>query len=170
MDKTHLRSHRSRVALPFVGLGALTLAGCGSGDSDEAAPVGGLTVPPTEQATLTTDASGATVVDVEAGEYFFKSPLTTFEVGVPYHFVVHNTGDEEHEFMLVEPIAAGEMSMEMMDDMAVGHIEGDDLQPAQTTTLDVTFTEPYPAGMLELACHIDDHYEEGMILPIVVTP
>ena len=36
----------------------------------------------------------------------------------------------------------------MMDDMAVGHIEEDDLQPAHTTSLDVTLAEPYPAGTL----------------------
>jgi mono/diheme cytochrome c family protein/uncharacterized cupredoxin-like copper-binding protein len=128
------------------------------------------TVPSTEPADMTSDASGAVVVDIEAGDYYFKSSTTTFTVGVPYHFVVHNTGQADHEFMIVEPIAAGEMPMEMMDDMAVGHIEEDDLVPAQTTTLDVTFTEPYPAGSLELSCHVGEHYQKGMHLPIVVLP
>jgi mono/diheme cytochrome c family protein/uncharacterized cupredoxin-like copper-binding protein len=124
------------------------------------------TVPSTEP---TTDASGAVEVDVEAGDYLFKSPVTTFEVGVPYHFVVHNTGQVAHEFMIVEPIPAGAMSMETMDEMAIGHIEEDDLAPGQTATVDVTFTEPYPAGTLEMSCHVGEHYQKGMHLPIVVT-
>ena len=53
-----------------------------------------------------------------------------------------------------------------MNDVAVGHIEEDDLQPAQTTSLDVTFAEPYPAGTLELSCHIGEHYQKGRHLPI----
>jgi uncharacterized cupredoxin-like copper-binding protein len=70
--------------------------------------------------------------------------------------------------MLVEPIAAGAMSMEEMDQMAIAHIEEDDLEAGDTATLDVTFDQPYPAGTLEMACHIEQHYQNGMLLPIVV--
>jgi uncharacterized cupredoxin-like copper-binding protein len=114
---------------------------------------------------------GASVtVDVRAGEYFFKSPVTQFKVGVPYHFVVHNVGAIAHEFMLVQPIAPGMMSMEQMDKMAMGHIEFSDLQARKNATVDVTFTKPYPAGTLEMACHVGMHYEKGMHIPIVVSP
>ena len=41
--------------------------------------------------------------------------------------------------MFVEPIAAGTMSMEEMDEMAIAHIEDEDLQAGDTATLDVTF-------------------------------
>jgi uncharacterized cupredoxin-like copper-binding protein len=94
--------------------------------------------------------------------------MTMFKVGVPYHFVVHNPGKEEHELILIAPMAAGWMSMEDMAKMAIGHIEEDDLQARATATLDVTFEQPYPAGTLEMACHIKQHYEKGMKLPIVV--
>jgi uncharacterized cupredoxin-like copper-binding protein len=166
----HPRGHGRRMGLTAVAVGALTLAGCGSNSSRESTAAGGITVPTTQPATLVTDSSGAVVVDIDAGNYFFKSPLTTFKVGVPYHFVVHNPSTETHEFMVVEPIAAGAMTMEMMDGMALAHIEENDLKVQQTTTIDVTFTKPYPAGMLEFSCHIRDHYEKGMRLPIVVTP
>ncbi len=154
-DPTGTRVPGSRprlwVGLSLAALGSLMLAGCGSSDSDEGAA-----------------SNGAVIVNIEAGDYFFKSPLTTFEVGVPYHFVVENTSGIEHELMIIEPIAAGAMSMEEMDDLAMAHVEEDDLQAGQTSTLDVTFTEPAAAGVLEFSCHVNDHYEKGMKLPIVV--
>jgi uncharacterized cupredoxin-like copper-binding protein len=109
-------------------------------------------------------------VTVEAGEYVFKSSLTAFKVGIAYHFVVHNIGAIPHEFMLVEPIKAGAMSMEEMDSMAVGHIEDAELPAARTAKVDVTFDKPYPAGTLEMACHVGQHYQNGMRLAVVVTP
>lgn len=145
------------------------LAGCGSnGAANPKSADQGVTVPSSESPG---SSAGSTVtVDVQGGEYFFKSSLTTFKVGVPYHFVVRNVGDIEHEFMVVKPIAAGAMSMEMMDSMAMGHIEDSDLQAHRTATVDVTFTKPYPAGTIEMACHIGKHYEKGMHIPIVVAP
>ncbi len=125
------------------------------------------TVPSTSDATAN---QAANTVNVQAGEYFFKSSLTTFKVGITYHFVVHNVGAIPHEFMLVQPIKAGAMSMEMMDGMAVGHIEDADLPAGRTTAVDVTFDKPYPAGTLEMACHVGKHYENGMRLAVVVTP
>jgi uncharacterized cupredoxin-like copper-binding protein len=107
-------------------------------------------------------------VKVDAGDYFFRSSLATFKVGVPYHFRVTNPGKVAHEFMLVQPMPAGAMGMEQMDKMAVGHIEEDDLAPGASKAIDVTFTKPYPPGTLEMACHIGMHYEKGMKLAIVV--
>ncbi len=127
----------------------------------------GTTVPST--AATSVNQAGAVTVDVQAGEYFFKSTVTTFKVGVHYHFVVHNVGAIPHEFMLVQPIAPGMMSMEEMDKMAMGHIESSNMQAHQSATVEVTFTKPYPAGTFEMACHVGQHYEKGMRLPIVVT-
>jgi uncharacterized cupredoxin-like copper-binding protein len=107
-------------------------------------------------------------VDVTATDFAFQSSMTTFETGVPYHFVVTNEGQVEHEFMIVQPIEAGTMDMEQMDEMAVGHIEEDDLQPGDTASVDVTFQDPAPEGTLEFACHLPGHFEAGMHLPIVV--
>lgn len=149
-------------------LGAAACGGSGDNGNTSAADEG---VTATTE-TATTASAGASskpvTVDITASEFSFDSPMTTFKVGVPYHFVVHNTGDKEHEFMIVKPIAAGAMDMEAMDEMAVGHIEEDDLQAGDTASVDVTFDKPYPAGTLEFACHIEDHYQEGMVLPIVV--
>ncbi len=155
------------VVLAMVGLGA-----CGSsGDDDSASQSdgGGVTLATEAPSATSAGSSGEPVtVDIEADDFSFTSSLTTFKVGVPYHFVVHNVGDEEHEFMIIMPIAAGAMNMEAMDEMAVGHIEEDDLQAGDTSSVDVTFDRAYPAGTLEFACHIKQHYQKGMVLPIVV--
>jgi len=71
--------------------------------------------------------------------------------------------------MIMEPMMPGmDMTMEEMDAMALAFVEEDELTPGVTQTLDYTFTEPAPAGSLELGCHIEGHYEAGMLLPITV--
>jgi uncharacterized cupredoxin-like copper-binding protein len=106
-------------------------------------------------------------VDITASDFGYTSSLTSFEQGVPYHFVVTNNGSIAHELMIMKPMeTAG--TMEEMDEMALTLIEEEDLQPGQTATLDYTFTEAYPSGSLEFACHIEGHYEAGMHLSIIV--
>jgi uncharacterized cupredoxin-like copper-binding protein len=163
---------KTLMAAAVVVVATMTLAACGDDDNAATSDNGGVTAT-TEAANSATSAANATApvtVDVTADDYSFESSITTFKVGVPYHFVVHNVGDEEHEFMIVKPIAAGTMDMEAMDEMAVGHIEEDDLGAGATSAVDVTFDKAYPAGTLELACHIKQHYQKGMVLPIVVEP
>ena len=48
------------------------------------------------------------------------------------------------------------------------HIEESDLQAGAKQTIDYTFTQAYPTGTLEMACHLPDHYERGMHLPVIV--
>lgn len=158
------------LAVAFLGLSA---AGCGGSQQTGTAGEnkGGVTVTTAGTATTAdTTAPGQPVtVKADAGDYFFRSSLTTFKVGVPYHFQVANVGKVAHEFMILQPIPAGTMEMEQMDKMAVGHIEEDDLSPGATKSVDVTFTKSYPPGTLEMACHVGAHYQAGMRLPIVVT-
>ena len=73
-------------------------------------------------------------VKVTAGDFYFKSSLTSFEQGVPYHFVVTNEGSVPHEFMILKPMPTTS-DMEEMDQQALAHIEEDDLQPGQTASV-----------------------------------
>ena len=108
-------------------------------------------------------------VQVTADDFSFTSSVTTFEVGVPYHFVVTNKGSVAHEFMIVKPIPADTtMDMEQMDQMALAHIEESDLPAGATASVDYTFTQAYPEGQMEFACHLPGHYEAGMHLSITV--
>jgi len=115
---------------------------------------------------------GAKTVNITLTEFGIESSLTSFDVGVPYHFVVTNKGAVEHEIMLMAPLTEEQMSMNMdmeeMDKMALAHVEADELQPGDTANFDYTFTKPAPAGTLEFSCHIKGHYENGMKLPITV--
>ena len=116
-----------------------------------------------------TNPDGSVNVKVTLREFGIDSSLTKFEVGVPYHFIITNEGAINHELMIMKPMANGmDMSMEEMDAMALAYVEEDELSPGATQTLDYTFTEPVPAGSLELSCHTEGHYEAGMLLPITV--
>lgn len=114
----------------------------------------------------------ATEVTITLTEFGIESSQTTFEVGVPYHFVVNNKGSVEHEIMIMPPLMEDQMSMNMdmeaLDKLALALIEEDELPSGATATMDYTFTEPAPAGTLEFACHTPGHYEAGMKLPIIV--
>ncbi len=114
----------------------------------------------------------ASEVKITLTEFAIASSVTDFEVGVPYHFVVINEGQVNHEFMIMPPLAEEQMGMgtdmEEMDKMALAMIEEDELTPGKTVAMDYTFTEPAPAGSLEFACHTPKHYEAGMKLPITV--
>ena len=116
-----------------------------------------------------TNPDGSVNVEVTLTDFGIDSSLVSFEVGVPYHFIITNEGQVNHELMIMEPMMPGmDMSMEEMDAMALAYVEEDELPPGATQTLDYTFTKPAPAGTLELDCHIEGHYEAGMLLPITV--
>lgn len=116
-----------------------------------------------------TNPDGSVNVDVTLTDFGIESSLVTFDVGVPYHFIITNEGAVNHELMIMEPMMPGmDMTMEEMDAMALAFVEEDELTPGVTQTLDYTFTEPVPAGSLEFSCHIEGHYEAGMVMPITV--
>jgi len=111
-------------------------------------------------------------VKITLTDFGMESSRTSFEVGVPYHFVITNEGAINHEMMIMAPLTEDQMMMDMdmeeMDAMALAMIEEDELTPGATMTLDYTFTEPAPDGTLEFACHVEGHYVAGMKLPITV--
>jgi uncharacterized cupredoxin-like copper-binding protein len=123
------------------------LAACGGGDDEG-----------TVHVTLTDSATTQSV----------ESDVTTFTAGEPYHFVVENKGQLAHELMIVQPIEAGTMDMEQMDEMALYVIEKDDLEPGTTYEFDFVFPSDSVGTDLEFACHLAGHYEAGMHLPITV--
>jgi uncharacterized cupredoxin-like copper-binding protein len=134
--------------VPLMVLAVAVLAACGGG--------GGA-------------ASGSPVqVQVTLTDFKIDSSLTTFSVGVPYHFVVTNKGAVAHEFVIMPPEQGTQGSETQLPSTALAGILGKDLTPGATKTLDYTFTKAAPAGSLEFACHLPGHYEAGMHTPIVV--
>lgn len=105
-------------------------------------------------------------VQITLTDHDITSSITTFSQNTPYHFTITNKGLQQHELMIAPPIMNNNMSMDAMDKMALAHISN--INSGEATALDDTFTQKYPAGKLELACHMLDHYQKGMHLGIVV--
>jgi len=131
---------------------ALTAAACGNG-----ADVGSGTK------------DNPRTIEVEALNDLSYDP-TSIEVGTgeTVRFVVTNTGDTKHEFVV------GDQEMQgMAEEQAMGgmHDHAETmaslmLNPGETAETVVTFDQP---GELLYACHIEGHYDGGMVGTITVT-
>lgn len=110
---------------------------------------------------------GSVMVQVTLVDFKILSTVTTFRVGVPYHFVVSNRGTMVHEFMVTldKPDGTSYPSGEQ-DAHAIIHIEV--VNPG--TTINVNYTFPPTAGSrYEMACQMRGHYAAGMWLKLVIT-
>src|SRR6266567_7851259 len=139
--------------VPFV----LLMAACGN----SAAPSG-------SQQTQTTPA-GSQVVQVTLSDNKVQSSLTTFTAGMPYHFVVSNTGHVAHQFVMI-PMG---MSMEHMSIDQMHHASlfmYDSVAPGETRTFDYTFASSSARQSFEFACGTQGRYGAGMQLPFRVNP
>jgi len=139
--------------LPFL----LILAACGSS-----------TAPSGSQPGQTTP-SGSQEVQVTLSDNKVESSLTTFTAGMPYHFVVMNTGHVAHQFAMIP------MGMDM-EHMSVGEMHHaslymyDSVAPGETRTFDYTFASSSAMQSFEFACGTQGHYGAGMQLPFIVNP
>ena len=98
-------------------------------------------------------------VAVNLSEFQFASSSSTFKAGVPYRFVLRNTGSIAHEWAVVPRGATDEAALLI-------EVEEEDLPPGATVVQTFTFPEP---GDYDFACYMAGHYESGMKLPITVT-
>jgi uncharacterized cupredoxin-like copper-binding protein len=87
---------------------------------------------------------------------------------VPVTFVVTNTGQIDHEFMLGDEAAQDEHEQEMLEPGAMlhDHSYAIAVKPGQTKELVYTFES---AGEFLAGCHFPGHYPAGMKATITVT-
>jgi len=137
----------------LLGLLVLAITGCGAKTAAAS------------KSSQSSNASGPTTVTITLTEFKIASSLSTFKVGVPYHFVVTNAGTTTHELMIM-PTAKGTASEDERDASELFEIS--ELDPGQSGTKDFTFTAAAPAGVLEMACHVPGHYESNMRQAIIV--
>src|SRR6266496_2550682 len=137
--------------VPFM----LILAACGS----SAAPSG------SQQGQITP--SGSQTVQVTLSDTKVDSSLTTFTAGMPYHFVVTNTGQVAHQFVMI-PMGMGmeQMSVDEMHHAALYMY--DSVAPGETRMFDYTFAPSAAGQSFQFACYSQGHYEAGM--PFMVHP
>ena len=127
-------------------------------------------VPATQQpvdATATT-ASNTTQVNITLADNTIDSPVTTFQAGVPYTFVITNTGRHAHNFNISTPVSiAG--SLESALQGALLAVPQSQLGAGASVTVEFTFPDSAVGQTLEFSCLIRRHYEDGMLLGITVT-
>jgi len=100
-------------------------------------------------------------VNVTLTELAVIPSQTEFKVGVEYTFNVTNSGGFPHEFY-IEAAGANDEPLEANGEEA----EVGPFDPGQGGTLTWTFTE---AGIYQFACHVQQHYPNGMAITIHVT-
>jgi uncharacterized cupredoxin-like copper-binding protein len=103
-----------------------------------------------------TNAVTVTVTDDE-----LTADTTQLEVGSTVAFTVVNEGDERHEVVLEER-GDTERPLEIDDSTQA---ETEDLAPGEEARFVYTFDD---AGAFQLADHIGNHYEEGLVLDLLV--
>jgi uncharacterized cupredoxin-like copper-binding protein len=137
--------------LTGIGIVVVALAGACSGSAATPSPA-----PPTRVDVTLTDA-----MRIE------PDPITA-QTGVAVTFVVTNSGQIDHEFMLGDEAAQDEHEQEMLEPgaMAHDHSYAIAVKPGQTKELVYTFES---AGSLLAGCHIAGHYPAGMKATVTVT-
>lgn len=146
--------------------------GLSAAPATHSTPATRATPTPTEANTITfaqiddTPVAGSTEVKVTLAEFSVKSTMTVFHTGVPYYFVVTNSGQQVHEFMImpVKPDGSPEPPDVQYNDKL---IEIEQVAPGSTLYINFVF-QPSKAGRYEIACLMRGHYQAGMKLPIVV--
>lgn len=127
-------------------------------------------VPATQSAATEPPASSGTgtQIDITLVDNKIQSPITTFQVGVPYTFVITNAGQRGHNFNISTPVSeAG--SLEAALQTALLAVPQSELGPGASVTVEYTFPADAAGKNLEFSCLIRMHYQMGMLLPITVT-
>jgi uncharacterized cupredoxin-like copper-binding protein len=113
-------------------------------------------------------AAAGTQVDVTLDDNTIDSSLTTFQVGVPYTFVITNKGNHAHNFNITQPVSvAGSLDAALQNALLV--VPKNQLGGGAQVTVEYTFPDTAASTQLEFSCLITRHYNDGMFLAITVT-
>jgi uncharacterized cupredoxin-like copper-binding protein len=143
------------------------------------APVEPTTIAPTEPAATeavptqsgsveAAPAGSSTQVDITLADNTIDASQTEFQVGVPYTFVITNTGRHAHNFNINPPVSITG-SLQAALSSALLAVPQAELGPAASVTVEYTFPDSAAGQLLEFSCLIRRHYEDGMLLGITVT-
>jgi uncharacterized cupredoxin-like copper-binding protein len=157
-----------------VGLVTLLVAACAGATpatTQEPATQSAVTGAPAATESGATDpvpVTGGTQVDVTLADNTIETNMTTFQVGVPYTFVINNTGQRAHNFNINPPVSVAG-SLEQALDSALLVVPQEQLSPGQTATVEFIFPDTAAGQLLEFSCLIRRHYDDGMKVDITVT-
>ncbi len=124
---------------------------------------------PTQSGSVETAPVGSgTQVDITLADNTIDASQLEFQVGVPYTFVITNTGRHAHNFNINPPVSVVG-SMEAALDSAMLVVSQEQLGPGASVTVDFTFPPDAAGQLLEFSCLIRRHYDDGMKVDITVT-
>jgi len=109
-----------------------------------------------------------TEVIITLGDNTIDSSLTTFQVGVPYTFVITNKGVHPHNFIITQPVSVVG-SLDAALQIALLAVPRDQLSAGAQVKVQFTFPDTAASTPLEFSCLIPRHYDDGMKLAITVT-
>jgi uncharacterized cupredoxin-like copper-binding protein len=125
-------------------------------------------IPAQSEATEAPAASGnGTQVDITLADNTIDASQTEFQVGVPYTFVITNSGRHAHNFVINPPVSVAG-SLEAALNSALLAVPQEQLPVGATVTVEYTFPDSAAGQLLEFSCLIRKHYEDGMKLDITV--
>jgi uncharacterized cupredoxin-like copper-binding protein len=107
-------------------------------------------------------------VKVNLADNTIDASTTAFKVGVPYTFVITNTGRHAHNFNINPPVSVAG-SLDQALNSALLAVPQEQLGVGETATVDFTFPDSAAGQLLEFSCLIRQHYEDGMHVDITVT-
>jgi uncharacterized cupredoxin-like copper-binding protein len=123
---------------------------------------------PAQAAATEEPAASGNQVDITLADNTIEASTTTFQVGVPYTFVITNAGRHAHNFNVNPPVSVAG-SLEQAFGSALLTVPQEQLSPGQTATVEFTFPDTAAGQLLEFSCLIRRHYEDGMKVEITVT-
>ena len=123
---------------------------------------------PTQAGATEVPAASGNQVEVTLADNTIDTSTTTFQVGVPYTFVITNAGRHAHNFNINPPVSVAG-SLEGALNSALLAVPQEQLNPGQSVTVDFTFPASAAGQLLEFSCLIRRHYEDGMKVDITVT-
>ncbi len=122
----------------------------------------------TEAPSQASPSGNSTEVIVTLKDNTIDASQTDFKVGVPYTFVIKNTGRHAHNFIINPPVSvAGSLDGALAS--ALLAVPQEKLAVGSSVTVEYTFPASAAGQLLEFSCLIKRHYEDGMNVPITVT-
>ena len=113
-------------------------------------------------------AGGGTQVKITLADNTIEASQTTFQVGVPYTFVITNSGRHAHNFNINPPVSVAGSLDEALN-KALLAVPQEQLGVGATATAEFTFPDSAAGQLMEFSCLIRRHYEDGMHVDITVT-
>jgi uncharacterized cupredoxin-like copper-binding protein len=127
----------------------------------------GATEAPTQGGATEAPAATGNQVDITLVDNKIDASTTTFQVGIPYTFVITNKGKHAHNFNINPPVSVAG-SLDQALNAALLAVPQEQLGPGASATVDFTFPDSAAGQLLEFSCLIRRHYDDGMHVDITV--